>query len=270
MTYDAKETSSYGGSPVELYEFKQGPVYYRYTSGDAMATYLGQAYQPASIRRGSLEQGQELNRTELVINAPRDLSVADLFRVYPPTEVVLLTIRRQHRNDSDTAIIWQGRLLNVMWRDSEAELTCESINTSLRRIGLRRKFGRQCPHVLYGVQCRVNQLSYKTSGTITAISGNTVSAAAFAGYADDWFSGGPIEWLRDDGVLDRRMITAHTGDTVTLSAPFVGLAIGHSMDGFPGCGHSLAICDSKFGNGINYGGWPFSPASSPFGGKTVF
>ena len=270
MTYEAKETSAYGGSPVELYEFRHGPVTYRYTSGDDAITYLGQVYSPASIRRPRIEQGQELNRSELVLNVPRDLSVADLFRIYPPTEVVLLTIRRQHRNDSETAIVWQGRLLNVTWRDSEADLSCEPVGTSLRRTGLRRKFGRQCPHMLYGVACRVNQLSYKTSGEVTAIAGNTVSVAAFAGHADGWFDGGVIEVLRADGVLDRRMIRSHIGDTVTVSAAFVDLAVGASVDAYPGCDHSLATCDAKYSNSENYGGWPFSPGSSPFGGKTVF
>ena len=40
--------------------------------------------------------------------------------------------------------------------------------------------------------------------------------------------------------------------------------LGQTVDVFAGCDHSLAICESKFANVINYGGFPFVPIKNPF------
>ena len=45
-----------------------------------------------------------------------------------------------------------------------------------------------------------------------------------------------------------------------LAIPPIGL----DVDWFAGYDHSLAICESKSANVINYGGFPFVPIKNPF------
>lgn len=66
-----------------------------------------------------------------------------------------------------------------------------------------------------------------------------------------------------------RMILAHSGDSVTLSALLSGLAVGVAFEAFAGCDRTLATCQAKFGNAINFGGFPWIPAKNPFTGDAI-
>ena len=66
-----------------------------------------------------------------------------------------------------------------------------------------------------------------------------------------------------------RMITNHSGDTITLSAVLPGLAVGVALEAFAGCDRTFATCQSKFGNSLNFGGFPWIPAKNPFAGDSI-
>ena len=63
---------------------------------------------------------------------------------------------------------------------------------------------------------------------------------------------------------DYRMITAHTGDTVTVLSPFEDLAAGDSIEVYAGCDRTKAVCVSKFSNYDNFGGWADWPTKNPY------
>ena len=65
------------------------------------------------------------------------------------------------------------------------------------------------------------------------------------------------------------MILAHSGNSVTLSALLSGLAVGVAFEAFAGCDRTLATCQAKFGNAINFGGFPWIPAKNPFTGDAI-
>jgi uncharacterized phage protein (TIGR02218 family) len=270
MTYSTLEASIYSGQPVELYEFQRGADYWRFTSADEDQTYNAQTFTRAPITRSEIEETSELNRTNLEITVQRDNPVAELFRLYPPGVVVTLKIWRLHRGDTDAVLVWIGRVLNCEWRGGEALLHSEPVYTSIRRNALRRHYQRQCPHVLYGAACGVNQTAFKVIGTVAVISGGTVQVNAAGSHADGHFAGGFIEWNSSAGVSDNRLITDHTSVTLTLAAPIIGLAVGDTVNLYPGCDHTLATCEAKFANHLNYGGWPYIPLKNPFNLQTLY
>jgi uncharacterized phage protein (TIGR02218 family) len=87
---------------------------------------------------------------------------------------------------------------------------------------------------------------------------------AFLSQSTGWLTGG---YLRVGGVP--RMITQHSGDTVTLSSVLPGLAVGSAFEAFAGCDRSFSTCQSKFGNALNFGGFPWIPAKNPFAGDSI-
>jgi uncharacterized phage protein (TIGR02218 family) len=271
MTYNAKELSLYDSQPVELYEFIYATKVFRYTSADEQQSYLGNSYSPAPLRRGEIDQTQEINRADLKIEALRDFDVAEEFIIYPPAEVMLLRVYRQHRGDSETKLIWIGRVLNCEWSGGIATLTCEAVFTSLRRSGLRRTYGVQCQHALYGARCGVARNSYKATGTIASLSANVVTVLAAAAKPDGYFNGGMLTFLDVSGITHRRAITGHTGAVITLANAIRQLAETNSVDLFPGCDHTINDCHDKFdGNEENYSGMLHSPQLNPFDGKTLY
>ncbi len=274
MTFNAFETSIEDGQPVELYEFIIGVKTYRYTNYVEDFIYQTKTYAVAQIKRGELEDNGDIPKNQLEVEVQRNLEVADLFRVAPPDDVVVLNIYRLHLGDGTTPeakLFWTGRVLTCEWMAaSTAKLTCESLYTALKRRGLRRLYQRQCPHVLYGAACGVAATSWKTTIPIQTVSGVSLIDLAIDAFADGYFSGGYVEWEREPGVYERRAIRNHVGDTVTMTFPIVGMANGATVSLFAGCDHTPTACDGKFNNRLNYGGFPYIPKTNPFGGNSVF
>lgn len=272
MTYDAKETSAQDGQPVELYEFIQGPNTFRYTSWDIDVVHATKTYLAESISRSEFENTGEFPRNDIDVTAPTHFPVSRLFRFAPPSQVVLLVISEIHNTDLDAEKIvkWRGRVLNVDWSEGNSVLHCENIYTTLRSPGLRRKYQRGCPHVLYGPACKVVDTAHKVVASLTVVNGISLTSPTFDLHADTHFDGGFLEWEYAPGLTEKRAIRSHIGDTITITHPIPGLESGASIDAYPGCDHTLPTCDSKFSNSENYGGFPDTPQQNPFGGDSVF
>lgn len=270
MTFDARETSADQGRPVEVYEFGRDYQRWRYTSADRDVTADTHVYLARPISRSAIEVSAEKARSGIKITAPRDLEVAELFRVAPPTLPITLVVRQYHDGDGELATIWTGRVAGVEFNGAAANITCEPTFTALRRIGLRRAYQRQCPHVLYGAACGVNRESYRLNDAVESVSGAVVNVPGADGLPDGWFAGGYLEWEVALGIVERRFITEHVGAALTLASSAYGLAGGVAVRVFPGCDHLLATCESKFANVASYGGFPYFPQKNPFGGDPIF
>lgn len=265
MTYAAVETSDYSGQPVELYRFSQGTRKWLYTSADASFVYAGETYEPYPLKRGAFRQTQELSKSGLEINAPRDLPFVADSMASPLIGVVQLTIYRRHRSDAEVTTWWRGRVVGVRFAGGETTISCEPLGTSMKRIGLRRPAQRQCPHALYGVGCNVSDAAFSATGTLLSHTGAMVTSGVFATQPNGWWVGGKIVL---DGVL--RFIVGHATDTLTLTAPVPGLAQDAGFTVYPGCDHTPQTCQSKFANILNFGGAPWFPIKNPFTGDSAF
>jgi len=267
MTYQAAENSSAAGRPVELFEFGLGARQWRYTSAQIAQTHVGHHYAPVSIQRSALEQGAELQRLTLTVTIARDDDVAAQWRAAPPDGVMSLTIYRRHLSDptAETIVAWKGRVTGCRFMGGCAELSCEPVATSLKRPGLRARYSLLCRHPLYSAGCGVAKESFAAVGAVGAVSGVTVTIEAAGGQPSGFFVAGMLKTA--DGAA--RMIVAHTGNTITLTAPFPGLSAGMTVTLYAGCDHSLAHCRDRFGNLANFGGFPFIPGKNPFAGDAI-
>jgi len=270
MTYEAAETGEATGRPVELYTFARDYLAWRYTSADRAVVAGGQSFAPRPISRSAIEATSEKARAAITITAPRDLPVADLFRVAPPTTGVTVLIQQYHEGDGELAALWTGRILGVSFEGMVARIQCEPVSTSMRRVGLRRVFQRQCPHVLYGPACGVNSTSRRIAATIDAVTPGTVLVPQADSLADGALAGGYLEWEVATGIMERRFIESHVGAVLTIVGSTYGLAASMEISLYPGCDHTMATCDAKFSNAPNYGGFPYWPQKNPFGGDPIF
>lgn len=270
MAYSDVEHSADQGRPVELYTFARGAQAWRFTSADRDVVVDLQTYERAVIRRSNVSQGSELNRSALKLQVPRTFPIADLYRAGIPVGTITLRVQQYHEGDGELTGVWGGRVINCSRGPQGVELVCEPVYTSVRQMGLRRRYQRQCPHVLYGPGCKVVATAHRLVTTVESVSGLTVTAPDLAGQADGWWEGGWLQWQIATGVYERRWIFGHTGATVTLTTQPLGLQPDTEIEVFPGCDHSLATCSSKFSNSDNYGGMPDIPLKNPFGSDPVY
>lgn len=100
-----------------------------------------------------------------------------------------------------------------------------------------------------------------TEATLTAVSGLTLTAAEFAS-APFNLAGGSLTWTNDNGLVERRPIMSHSGDTITVLYGSPDLDVALDVIAVPGCPRTWAACADR-NNTIHYGGAIYKPGKNP-------
>ena len=136
---------------------------------------------------------------------------------------------------------------------------------------VRAKYQRLCRHALYSRGCRLDIETFFVGGTASAHQGLTITISEAALLPNGWFRGGV---LRHADLLG--FIAGHVGDALTLSGrmPDLEAAIDDPealalVEIAPGCDLRRDTCKAKFGNLLNFGGFPDIPGRNPFGGTSI-
>lgn len=278
MSYEEQEASSQDGAPVAFYEFQWGSTYWRYTSADSdQVLTIGvtpYTYTAVAVSDSGMVQGGSSNN-DITVTLPSNLPIVDLFHSTPPSDEIILTIRRKHLNDEDdeALIYWKGFVKNL--KRSEGNASVKIIGVSLLSMfeskGLRLAWTRGCPHILYDTECRVDPLAFMVETTIVAMTGNTITVADSGGHPAGWFTGGYVEWQANaDGTLDRRGISdSLDAFRLVLLGTTYRLEAGMAVKLFPGCDLTTATCLGKFDNLVNYGGIEQMTGKNPFDGSAI-
>ena len=265
MSYATFESSDYLGHPLELYRFSLGEQQWMFTSGDhEVAVSDQEKYQPVYIRRSGFSKGGDARKSTMEIEIHAANEVALLYRAGWLTGVLVVTIYRRHHGDSEFSVLWKGRVTGCKWSGSVATLNCDSAFTMFQRAGLRRLYQVGCPHVLYSPACGLSSDDWDVVGEVAEIDGKAVTLSGISAFASGYFLGGMLK-CGDE----LRMITAHSGNVVTMVDSVAELAVGSAVTLWPGCSHTVAACKNKFSNLLNYGGLPYLPAKNPFSGDAL-
>jgi uncharacterized phage protein (TIGR02218 family) len=290
MAFSDKEISNEDGKPIALYTLRWGETFWRYTSADADVTRMEILAGPdpeevlyiskAVSDNGMVQGGSQEN--DFTMQIPADLPIVPLFRSTPVSDSIFMTVRRIHPGEADAPIYWIGTVGNVRRLDlANAEVIGRTLTATFKRTGLRLAWTRGCPHMLYDGECKANKALFKSTTTIVAMTGNTIDVE-FTGHEDDpsWFAGGFIEWVvNEDGTIDRRGIERESTSPTELADELQRLVIfgttdrleiGMEIDLYAGCDRSPVMCDEKFDNLPNYGGFQYLAGKTPFEGSPIF
>lgn len=249
---------------VELYRFESASESWYFTSADRDIESGGIRYLAAAgLQRGSLRSMGSVKKADLEITAARDNPLVVRYTSGRPSTVVSLTIFQDTWPDPAPVVAWKGRVVGVTTKDARAVITCESIFTSLARPGLRAMYQLLCRHGLYQPGCNLDPAAFRVTGDVVAVDGAVVTVAEAAGHADGYFTAG---YVVAGG--EYAMITAHAGSQITVDKRVI--LPGTTAWLHPGCDHTRQQCNDRFGNVLNYGGYPWVPLRTPFGGGESF
>lgn len=274
MSYAEKETSVDDGRPIELFKVSYSGNNWYYTSADRDIAYLGSTYKPVPCGRSELQPTSDPSKSDMTFTFPRDVEVGEVFRIQPPSEVVSMTVFARHISDSEFVTVWKGRIVDCQWEAQYVKLIGESVFSSLRRPGLRRRYQYQCPHALYGTKCRVDREIWKEIHALTGVSGILIQVNGAVGKPDNYYAGGYVTWENNlNQNIEKRMVRSSIGATgiLELASIPIALAGGDMVTLYPGCDHTLGPggC-GRFDNEENFGGTPFIPNKNPFGGTAIY
>lgn len=271
MAFSAIEVSNEGGKPVGLYEFRYGNTVWRYTTAEYDIPLVGDPWLAHTISDDGVTQGGS-DQNDLSITVQQNNPVALLFRNSQPSGKVWLTVRRYHIGDAvgETPLLWSGTVVNATLVDvATVQMSCRSLGGTYDRNGLRLGWDRLCPHPLYGVGCFVDKEDHAYVRTIATLTGTSFTCTTHSEPSEGSFTGGFMEWERDDGSFNRRAIEQQAGNDFQVLGTTDGLEVGLEVTLYPGCVRNTTNC-KLFGNLKNYGGFPHLPGRSPFDGSPVF
>jgi uncharacterized phage protein (TIGR02218 family) len=271
MPFAPIETSPEDANVIELYTFTFGAVTDRFTSFNREVTFDGFTWLPTQIAHSAVQASVEDAINELKITVPQDNVIAQQYIANVPGRIGSVRVERGHFDDpaEETVLLFDGFIAQVQF-DGEitATMTCKPATNVFKRSGPRFTYQGICNHVLYDARCKVLRTGdpageFTFTGTVIGVSGNDIDVSGVSGNGADWAVGGFVK-APAGGDDDARLVLAQSGDTLTLLLPFSIPVIATSVDVLAGCTHDLAICESKFDNVINYGGFPYVPRKNPF------
>lgn len=183
MTYDAYETSVADGRPYFLYRFASGADVWRFAALETDWTADGETWAASSVSHGPITQSGDPRRVDVSVVFPISDGWARRF-LGPPGDPVTLTMFRGHHHDPSGEVVawWKGRVVSGRAEGERIILRCESVFTSMKRLGVRAVYQRTCRHALYSGGCGLDLASWQTAGTVSAIGarkvGLTIAEAA--------------------------------------------------------------------------------------------
>ena len=162
-------------------------------------------------------------------------------------------------------------LLEHVREIGEVTRTDNSFRAELRGLAARldqptgRVYGRRCDARLGDGRCGINLAVFRTAGTIVAADTLQASVAGLSAFATGWFGFGVLTFT--SGALAGRAVDIgghQFGEPARLTfwLPLPeSPAAGDTFEIVAGCDKAFATCKAKFGNELNFQGFPHMPGS---------
>jgi uncharacterized phage protein (TIGR02218 family) len=125
-------------------------------------------------------------------------------------------------------------------------------------------FQRCCSADLGDARCRVDleSESFRASGAIVGLSDRGLVVGLAVDFADDFFTGGRARFAGGAAITIKSHQAAEGVAMLSLwTQPSGAIAIGDSVELVAGCDKSAATCEAKFGNIVNFRGFPHMPGN---------
>ncbi len=157
--------------------------------------------------------------------------------------------------------IRRGWLGEVTLTDGRYTAALHGMHDLLRqRVG--DAYTPECRHDLGDGMCCINLASMEVSGVVTDSFGKTAFSDYMRIEPNGYFDYGKLVWT--SGANKGLSVDVHTWDglnlTMSLWLPMPNaISLGDSYTVCPGCDKRFSTCKTKFGNEINYGGFPHLP-----------
>jgi uncharacterized phage protein (TIGR02218 family) len=130
-----------------------------------------------------------------------------------------------------------------------------------------RTFQYACDAQLGDARCRVDldDPAFRAAGAVTTLVGDRgFAASGLAGFAAGWFALGRLSWTSGANAGRTADVAAHNVSggvrrLALLEAPVRPIAVGDDFSVVAGCDKRLETCRSRFGNVVNFRGFPHIP-----------
>ena len=246
---------------------------YYYSGSDYDIVYGGHTFtgSDAIFSRAGIKQtiGLEVATMDVTVYASSSMLILGVPFLQAVTQGVLdgamLKVERAFLNDDHSLIgtvnWFTGHVAKVSPSRNGVSMTINSLTDLLNATVPRNVYQAACQNSLYDGACTLSRSSYSATGTVSGISGSTITiigsaASTVIGY---WDQGG-IVFTSGANSGEARTIKSWGSGNLTLLSPLpLPPAIGDTFTVYAGCDKKLSTCQTKFSNEANFKGMPFIP-----------
>lgn len=262
MSFLDDESSAEDNRPVEFYTISTPTQSWALCSGNRPLTIDNGVYMPIPLARTEVAPASIGKATDLSLSLPVNHEIITRYlQLGNPPRTLTARIYRMQLRSGEIEQVWNGKVTSISIEDRVAKLRVPSIiGEALGRSLPQISRGKLCPHILYDTKCQVSRASNIVSTTVIYVDGRGVRVDLGSGKASPWSIGGELVHTASG----ERMTIQDQEDfggssTVTklvMQMPIAGLGVGDAVDIYAGCDHTIAVCNSKFANQRNFGGFP--------------
>lgn len=164
-------------------------------------------------------------------------------------------------------LLFRGSFGEIRRSDGAFEVELRGLSEALNA-PVGRSILRTCDRNLGDAKCGfdISAPGFSGEGTVTGGSrGATVVATDLAGFADGWFTRGTVTWLTggnagETGAIKLDRVEASGLRRIALwQAPGSATVVGERFRVVAGCDKRSETCRAKFGNLLNFRGFPLVP-----------
>jgi uncharacterized phage protein (TIGR02218 family) len=255
--------------PLEIYQVFLDAETLRLAQSDVDVAFGGQTWTALGISRGEIRTSSELECDEVHVSLDNvNLAMADriIATDFIGRRMVIYKVRRGDISSGQAMVLFDGRIDEPVLDQSKLVVALRSWLDGMHVAVPRRIFSSVCNYQLYDPWCTVSRQIDVNVGTGMAI-GSSTNYTLVSEYLNDHADAywGPIGtlWMQTGSNMgNAREVIAHSQSSMSVEVriPFP-FAI-NSGDLFMierACMKTVANCCSKYGNYLNYGGFPTIP-----------
>jgi len=257
------------GRRVYLYKFvyqTPTPVVAALASASELVSMGGLDYLPGHIEQDDIELDLRRLANETLVIRSHASADNPLQRFLPGPLQAPLSVEVWECDPADpngtAKLLYPGIVETIRPRRRMLRAEVSLFGGLLKRPIANYIAGPDCQTHLFSRACGLSQAALEASGTVSAISGNTITVDTAADQAADWYVDGWVETGDGDDFQIREIVASAPGSgsqVLTLETPFsAALQVGAAVQFWPGCDATFSRCNA-LGNGLNFKGIPRSP-----------
>lgn len=242
-----------------------------YTDHDRVLTVDGSGFEPesgfsASEARDSLGLSVDTVDVEGALSSDRISDTDIAAGLYDGARVETFLVN--WRAPEQFALIRTATIGKIVRRDDGFVAELESLARALDQQN-GRYVTRLCDAELGDARCTflLDQPGFSGAGVVVSIGpADTIGVSGLDGFAPAWFARGVLTWTtgtrtgRNERIVDHR-VDGSVVSIVLQSSVGPEIAAGDSFSIVAGCDKSFATCKAKFGNALNFRGFPHLPGN---------
>jgi uncharacterized phage protein (TIGR02218 family) len=179
---------------------------------------------------------------------------------------VIIQMLVNWQDSSQNLVIFRGSLGEVVRGDGSFEAELRGLAENLNH-AIGRSYLRQCDRRLGDAKCgvEISAPAFSSGGAIDRVDGTPDIYVSGAGdYDDDWFSHGRLEWVTG---ANAGLVSDISSDRLDGAFRVINLwqlphypeTAGDEVRLIAGCDKRASTCKAKFGNFVNFRGFPHLP-----------